>query len=176
MGNKALLITNGTYPENSGLPCLKGPEHDIDIMREALSHPEYGLFHGDEDEVISCPEFDLPSLARTIEDFLRRTSRDDFVLIYYSGHGLRPGSRLYFATSDTKEQFSSSALSTAVIIDLLEQLNRAERTMFILDCCYAGAFDKGSTASMLESSFPGEWVLCSSSATQTSKDGEEGEP
>ncbi len=174
MGNKALLIANGTYPEESGLPSLKGPRYDIDKMRAALTHPEYGLFN--EDEIICCPEYDQSRLARAIEDFLRGTSRDDFVLIYYSGHGLRPGSRLYFATSDTKEGSSASALSTAVIIDLLEELNRAERTMFILDCCYAGAFDKGGTATMLESSFPGEWVLCSSSATQTSKDGEEGEP
>jgi len=176
MGNKALLIANGTYPEESGLPCLKGPQYDIVEMREALSHPEYGLFHGDEDEIICCPEYDQSRLATAIEDFLRKTSRDDFVLIYYSGHGLRPGSRLYFATSDTKEGSLASALSTSVIIDLLEELNRAERTMFILDCCYAGAFDKGGPASMLQSSFPGEWVLCSSPATQTSKDGNEGEP
>src|SRR6516164_6955911 len=112
MSNKALLITNGAYPEQSGLVPLKGPENDLLAMKNALTHPEYGLFS--EADITSCAEYESGDLAEAIEHFLDGTSSDDAILIFFSGHGLRPDDELFLATRNTKWAKHRVSVATAV--------------------------------------------------------------
>jgi Caspase domain len=183
MGIKALLIANGAYPQESGLTPLKGPKNDLRAMKDALLHPKYGLLS--EANITCCEEYESDGLAGAIEGFLDGTSSDDAILIYFSGHGLRPYDELFLATRNTKwanyRVSVATAVSSSQINQMLRQRNVADQTIFILDCCHAGAFlDKGSSATKLRDDlqkiFPGQWVLCSSSETEPSKDGRDGEP
>ena len=176
MTNKALLIANGDYAEDSGLVALNGPAHDIDAMAKALTHRDYGLFVSA--NITRCSEYDRGRLLAEIRTFLKNTERTDFLLIYYSGHGIRESDRLYLAAKDTVKDLPATGVSSDDINVMLKGISKAERTVIILDCCHADAFNqnKGDGTGTLEKTFPGRWVVSSSSATKPSKDGDEGEP
>ncbi|MFZ9739838.1 MAG: SUMF1/EgtB/PvdO family nonheme iron enzyme, partial [Prochlorotrichaceae cyanobacterium] len=113
-------------------------------------------------------------------------SKDDFVLLFFSGHGITDDTNhLYLTTQRTaKHNFEA----TAVPAQFVQQRSArcyAKRQVIILDCCYSGAFKDGwhlkSVGLDLRRDLgidpqggEGRAVLTSSSATQTSfqQDGE----
>lgn len=178
MAYKALLIGNGQFGEDSGLRCLKGPRNDLTAMKKALTDSRYGLFKGE--DIVVCPDLERAPLITEFKKFVSSTSREDYLLIYYTGHGIKPHEKLYLAARDsTREEAWSDAVPADVIQDVLESNARAERVTLILDCCFAGAYvTKGDDGlAVLERVLPGKWYLASSSETETSKDApDEGSP
>jgi len=85
-------------------------------------------------------------INREIEAFFASGAKDDLLLLYFSGHGLKDEmGRLYFATTDTDRRFlRSTAVSAALLHDLMNDCN-SRRQVLLLDCCYSGAFARGKT-------------------------------
>jgi len=83
---------------------------------------------------------------REIEAFFASGAKDDLLLLYFSGHGLKDEmGRLYFATTDTdRKLLRSTAVSAALLHDLMNDCN-SRRQALLLDCCYSGAFARGKT-------------------------------
>jgi hypothetical protein len=133
----ALLIANSTYADPQLRP-LYSPVADAERLAEALA----GL--GDfEVEVVLDQE--SHEIKRRIVDALEPRSRDDLVLLYYSGHGLLDAyDALYLAARDSQnDQLFNSAVAASF---LREQMSHsgAGSVVLMLDCCYAGAFTRAS--------------------------------
>ncbi|SOD71037.1 caspase domain-containing protein [Jatrophihabitans sp. GAS493] len=165
---RALLIGNSTYPaDEHNLQTLKGPVKDIAALNRALVDRTTGLFA--DVDVTLLPEATSARVIRALGTFFDSASRDDVLLLYFSGHGkLDQSGRLHLCVQDTESgQLLSTAVSSARINEFAEA-SRAQNTVIILDCCYAGAFRGGDLGESVAG--PGRYVLSSCRGTQLAND------
>ncbi|WP_346290923.1 caspase, EACC1-associated type [Sphaerothrix gracilis] len=175
MAKIALLIGVSEYGE--GLTNLPGTQADIQAMQRVLESPDIGGF--DAVELLSNPN--RTQMERAIEGlFSENRSRDDLILLYFSGHGVRDESGLlYFANCITEKNaqgriLTSTAVSSVALQHYMSQ-SRSKRQVLILDCCFSGAFANDMRAKSDEEidvkaqlGAEGRAVLTSSTATQVS--------
>ena len=139
----ALLIGVGEYSE--GLLPIPSAIKDVEAMRRVLEHPDMGAF--DEVKVLANP--DKGSMEKAVEDlFLSNRQREDLVLLYFSGHGIKDqNARFYLSTKETgRDQKGDFRRSTALAASKLQEYindSRSQREVIILDCCFSGAFVQG---------------------------------
>lgn len=135
----ALIIATSSY-QDPELRQLRAPAHDVDDLAGVLGDPRIGAF-----TVTRVIDQDERQVRREIDVFLSGRGIGDLVVVYLSCHGLldRRG-RLYFAAADTvKSQLGSTGILSAWLLDQLDDC-RARRQVLILDCCFSGAFARGS--------------------------------
>ncbi len=170
MAKVALLIGVGEY--ELGLSPLPAAIKDVEALLRVLKDPDLGGF--DEVKPLISPK--LEAMQDEIETLFTGRTKDDLVLLYFSGHGIKDDrGNLYFATRVTrKDRVRSSAVSTRLIHDIMHNC-RAKRQAIILDCCFSGAFDPalqtkddGSVDLQGQLGAEGRVVLASSSSTQYS--------
>ncbi|MHC3467511.1 caspase, EACC1-associated type [Streptomyces sp. 7R007] len=136
----ALIIANDSY-DDRGLKQLKAPGHDADALAEVLRDPQIGDF-----EVVVIRNQPVQVIRRTIEHFFADRRRDDTLVLHFSCHGLKSESgELYFAASDTEPLLLEATAVAAPFVRRCMSRSRAGRTVLFLDCCYGGAFSRGSS-------------------------------
>lgn len=141
----ALLIGVSTY--QPGLSPLPSAEKDVQELQRVLQTPEMGGF----EQVKSIVNPDPLQMQREIEGLFGDRNKDDLVLLFFSGHGIKDDSgKLYFTTSLTqKTQKGELIKSTAVPASFVHEImgnSRSKRQVLMLDCCFSGAFAEGMTA------------------------------
>jgi tetratricopeptide (TPR) repeat protein len=172
----AILIGNSEFPKEPSLSALRCPQRDVEGLAAALTTQETGLF---DDPLIFINEPHhavLPAVNRVF----KQSSRQDQILIYYSGHGKQDSSgSLHLATADTEED---ALETTSIAVDAFRRLidNCAcKKVALILDCCFSGAvskdFLKGSVDDQLRQVSVGRgiYILTASTATQTAREKED---
>src|SRR6516225_11112171 len=93
----ALVIANSEY-EDPGLRQLIAPAQDADALEGVLADPEVCGF--EVKTLLNRPALEV-SLA--IEKFFLNRKREDLLLLYYSGHGLRDDDgQLYLTAVNTQ--------------------------------------------------------------------------
>lgn len=174
MAKVALLIGVSEY--EPGLNPLPAAVRDIEAMQRVLQDPEMGHF----DRVKTLANPDPQTMHYEIEILFSEASKDDLVLLFFSGHGIKDDAgNLHFATRKTRKNEKGNLIrSTAVsAYSVRETMNnsRARRQAIILDCCFSGAFeaallakDDGSIDLQTQLGAEGRVVLTSSSSTQYS--------
>ena len=174
MAKVALLIGVSEY--EVGLNPLPAAVKDVVALERILKDSEMGDF--DEVKVLTNPE--PQAMQFEVETLFSGRSKDDFVLLFFSGHGIKDdGNNLYFATRITKKSANGDLIrSTAVPARFVHEVmnnSRAKRQAIILDCCFSGAFDPslfskddGSVDLQGQLGAEGRVVLTSSSSTQYS--------
>ena len=137
----ALLVASSQYTDAT-LTRLHAPVHDVAALEAVLGAPEIGDF-----SVTSLVDRPSAVVAQEIEAFFDGRRRDDLLLLYFSGHGiLDQGSRLYFATPDTRvERPRSTAIAAGFVNDVMSEC-ASRRQVLVLDCCNSGAFARGHKA------------------------------
>ena len=165
---RALLIGNSTYPaDEHNLQTLKGPVKDIAVLNRAIVDRDSGLFA--DVDVTLLPEATSGRAIRALGRFFATATRDDLLLVYFSGHGkLDQGGRLHLCMQDTD---STDLLSTAVSSARINEFagaSRARNVVIVLDCCYAGAFRGSDLGDAVAG--PGRYVLTSCRGTQLAND------
>ena len=130
----AILIGNGAFPENSKLETLSCPSKDVEGLANVLVNR--GGY-----QITSLIDQPKSVIECQLADFMRKLTKDDLALIYFSGHGkLSEVQReLYLVTKDTKVD---SLLATAIAISQLKSFineSYCGRIIVILDCCHSGA-------------------------------------
>ncbi|GHH17598.1 caspase family protein [Streptomyces lanatus] len=136
----ALIIANDRYDDRA-LKKLKAPAHDADALADVLHDPQIGDFEVD---VISNEPSHV--LRRRIERFFSDRRRDDTLVVHFSCHGIKSESgELYFAASDTEPLLLEATAVPAQFVRRCMSRSRAGRTVLFLDCCYGGAFSRGSS-------------------------------
>ena len=142
MAKFALLIGVSEYSE--GLRPISSAILDVEAMRRVLEHPDMGAF----DQVTVLPNPDKGSMEKAVEDLFANRQRDDLVLLYFSGHGLKDQkARFFLSTRDTgRDQKGNFSLATALAATKLQEYitdSRSQRQIIILDCCFSGALVQG---------------------------------
>jgi hypothetical protein len=137
----ALIIANDKYNDES-LRDLEAPQSDANALAKVLGDPETCNFL-----VQILVNRRAHRVNQVIEAFFDDRGRDDLLLLYFSGHGVKDeDGKLYFATPDTKRnRLMSTAVSASFINDLMRR-TRSRRQVLLLDCCFSGAFAKGMIA------------------------------
>ncbi|MCP4345538.1 MAG: tetratricopeptide repeat protein [Desulfobacterales bacterium] len=142
MGNKyALLIGNSDY-EDDHIPNLTKPRRNIEDFEKILTDP--GICGFEPDHIKILADHPMSTVREDIARFFTDKSRDDFLLLYFSGHGfLDNRRRLYLSVRDTKKHLlKATAISASFISEAIGDC-RAKNQVIVLDCCFSGAF-KGS--------------------------------
>jgi hypothetical protein len=131
----ALLVATDAYVDPK-LIELGAPQHDATALASVLGDPEIGGFRVE--TLVNRP---LQEIRVRANELFSEAGRDDLVLFYISGHGLKDeAGRLHFACTDTRlSLLASTALHSQWIKDLIDN-SRAGQTVVWLDCCYGGAF------------------------------------
>jgi uncharacterized caspase-like protein len=139
-GRFALIIATSNY-EDKGLQQLVAPPQDAEALARVLSDSAIGGF--EVDILLNEPSF---STNLKIEAFFTDRKRDDLLLLYFSGHGLKDDEgRLYFATPDTqRKRLRTTTIPSTLVHDVM-RYSPSKRQVLILDCCFSGAFPKGIT-------------------------------
>lgn len=173
----ALLIASSEY-EDSYFRPLKAPAQDVEALRRVLSDPAMGAF----DSVSVHLNQPSQSLILEIEEFFDHRKRDDLLLLYFSGHGIKDEQgRLYYAARNTRHtRLVATAIAAYQVNDLIGR-SMSRRKVLLLDCCYSGAFSKaflakGDTSVGVMDEFrqgQGLVTLTASDAFQYSYEGEE---
>lgn len=145
MAKVALLIGVSEY--EYGLAPLPATINDVEAMQRVLQHPKIGNF--DEVKVLVNPQ--QPDMAVAVETLFDSRQKDDLVLLFFSGHGIKDESgKLYFATRNTRKTDKGVLIkSTTVSANFVHEVmsnSRSRREVVILDCCFSGAFAEGLLA------------------------------
>ncbi|MFC9126826.1 caspase domain-containing protein [Streptomyces sp. NPDC057099] len=137
----ALIIANDRY-DDQGLKKLKAPAQDAAALERVLHDPEIGDF---EVEVVHNASADL--MRRRIQGFFNERGRADTLLLHFSCHGIKSESgELYLAASDTEPPLLAATAVPSQFVRGCMYGTRAGLTVLFLDCCYGGAFSRGSTS------------------------------
>lgn len=142
MAKFALLIGVSEY--SAGLRPISSAILDVEAMRRVLEAPDMGAF----DQVTVLPNPDKGSMEKAVEDLFANRQRDDLVLLYFSGHGLKAqNARFFLSTRETgRDQNGDFRRATALAASKLQEYitdSRSQRQIIILDCCFSGALVQG---------------------------------
>ena len=170
----ALLIGVSQY--GAGFNQLPAATKDVEEMQRVLQHQDMGDFTF----LKSLIDPDPQEMGTAIENLFGGGSRDDLLLLFFSGHGIKDESgNLYLATRTTRKNergglIRSTAISARFVQEIMSD-SRARRQVVILDCCFSGAFgegllakDDGSIDIRKQLGGEGRAVLTSSTSTQFS--------
>ena len=125
-----------------GLSELRAPTADAAALAAVLGDPEIGGF-----EVRTLLNEPAHVVNEAVEDFLTDRSPDDLLLLHFSCHGIKDqGGDLYFAMTNTKLRLLGATAVAADFVNRRMTQSRSQRIVLFLDCCYAGAFDRGMRA------------------------------
>ncbi|MFE0453927.1 caspase family protein [Streptomyces sp. NPDC058914] len=137
----ALIIANDRY-DDRGLRKLRAPSQDASALAEVLHDPAIGDF---EVEVVRNEPVSV--ISRRIQGFFNDRRRADTLLVHFSCHGLKSeAGELYFAASDTDPRLLDATAIPAQFVHRCMRRTRAGSTVLFLDCCYGGAFSRGSSS------------------------------
>jgi hypothetical protein len=173
----ALIIANTEYSD-PGLEKLTAPRNDANDLAQILEAPEIGGF----DHVKVLLNRTESEVREMIDDFFAQKGRDDLLLLYFSGHGVRDDQgALYLAVKNTnRSKLRSTAIKSDFIKESMDQ-SRSRRQVLILDCCNSGAFAQGTKAEIggsmgtktaFEGIGYGRVILTASDATQFAWEGD----
>ncbi|HZD56072.1 MAG TPA: caspase family protein, partial [Anaerolineales bacterium] len=102
MGRRLALVIGNSIFRDPTLARLLTPDADVGGLADVLLDPEIGAF----DDVNLVVNMAASSIRRSISQFFANKTRDDLLLLYFSGHGvLDEYGRLYLATKETEHNY-----------------------------------------------------------------------
>lgn len=166
---RAISIGITKYDE---LPSLEYTTNDARSVIRAYT--EVGEVDGDRLSLLADDGDDeVPNTSGRVEssllNFLKSCSSKDTAIVFFSGHGVRLGSRFSLAGSDfNSRDGGTGVISMDRLRSALAQCD-AKMKIVILDCCHSGSF--GAAPSDIASSFrsvPGCVVIAASRPSEAS--------
>ena len=137
----ALIVASQRYDDEK-LRALRAPARDAEELARVLADESIGGF--DVEVSVDEPE---SSVRRKLERFFQNRDRDDLLLLHFSCHGIKDDEgELYFATPDTDTHSLDSTAVSGAFVERQIRRSRSRRIVLLLDCCYSGAFARGSRA------------------------------
>jgi Caspase domain len=171
----ALIIASDDY-QDPGLRRLRAPASDAQALAAVLEDPKIGGF-----QVRTLLNQPAHEVNEVVEEFFADRRPDDLLLLHISCHGVKDeDGQLYFASVNTKLRRLGATAVAAEFVNRRMNRSRSRRVLLLLDCCYAGAFERGMTARAgtgigIEEQFSGRGraVITASSAMEYAFEGDE---
>jgi hypothetical protein len=137
----ALIVANDSYTD-PGLRRLRAPASDARALTAVLSDPEIGSF-----EVRTLLNEPAHMIKLAIEEHFADRAPGDLLVVYFSCHGIKDeDGELYFAAPNTVLGRLGATAVEASFVSRCMNRTRSRRVVLFLDCCYAGAFERGLVA------------------------------
>jgi hypothetical protein len=137
----ALIVAIDDYAD-PGLRVLRAPARDARALAAVLRDPEIGAF--EVQTLVNEPSY---VVNRAVEDFFAERRPSDLLLVHFSCHGIKDeDGELHFATSNTVLGRLGATAVAAEFVSRRMGRSRSRRIVLLLDCCYAGAFERGLLA------------------------------
>jgi uncharacterized caspase-like protein len=137
----ALIVASDDYTD-PGLKRLRAPASDARALAAVLSDPEIGGF-----EVRTLFNKPAHEVNLAVEEFFSDREPGDLLLVHFSCHGVKDeDGELYFAMADTRLRRLGATAVAADFVNRRMSRTRSRRVVLLLDCCYAGAFERGMRA------------------------------
>jgi hypothetical protein len=171
----ALIVASDEYTD-PGLAQLRAPASDAQALAAVLQNPEIGAF-----QVHTLLNEPAHEVNLAVEEFFADRRPDDLLLVHFSCHGVKDeGGQLYLASANTRLRRLGATAVAAEFVNRCMSRSRSRRVVLLLDCCYAGAFERGMTARAgagmaIEEQFGGHGraVITASSAMEYAFEGNE---
>jgi uncharacterized caspase-like protein len=136
----ALVIGNSNY-QDERLPDLKSAVVDAERFATVLLDPNLGAFT----QVDTLINKMNGAIENAIEKFFKNKLREDMLLLYFSGHGIKSqNGQLFLAAQNTNSDFLRSTGIAANFIKENMGESGSQRQILLLDCCYGGAIVEGA--------------------------------
>lgn len=137
----ALIVASSDY-QDPGLRRLRTRTQDAEALAGVLRDPGIGGF-----DVRTLLDEPAHVISEAVEELFADRTRDDLLLLHFSCHGVKDESgELYFAAANTKLCRLGATAVAADFVNRRMSRSRSRRIVLLLDCCYAGAFERGMTA------------------------------
>ena len=141
-GTRSALIVASDQYTDPGLRRLRAPASDARALAAVLRDPGIGGF-----EVRTLLNEPAHVVNLAVEEFFADRRPGDLLLVHFSGHGVKDeDGELYFATSNTVLGRLGATAVAAEFVSRRMSRSRSRRVVLLLDCCYAGAFERGLVA------------------------------
>src|SRR5215510_4893418 len=122
-----------------GLQQLRAPASDARALAAVLRDPGIGDF-----EVRTLLNEPAHVVNLAVEEFFADRQPGDLLLLHFSGHGIKDqDGELYFAAPNTVLGRLGATAVSADFVSRQMNRSRSRRVVLLLDCCYAGAFERG---------------------------------
>jgi hypothetical protein len=175
-GTRSALIVASSEYADPGLRRLRAPASDAQALAAVLRDPQIGGF-----EVRTLLNESAYEVNLAVEEFFADRRPDDLLLVHFSCHGVKDqDGELYFAATNTVLRALGATAVAAEFVNRRMSRSRSRRVVLLLDCCYAGAFERGMTARAgagvgIEAQFGGRGraVITASSAMEYAFEGDE---
>ena len=137
----ALIVASSDYADPE-LRRLQTPATDARALEAVLRDPGIGGF-----EVRTLLNRPNQEVALAVEEFFADRQPDDMLLVHFSCHGIKDeDGELYFAMANSMLHRLASTAVAANFVNQRMNRSRSKRVVLLLDCCYAGAFERGMMA------------------------------
>lgn len=139
----ALIIANSQFNDPK-LARLVAPNKDAEVLKRVLEDPKIGGF-----KVTLLIDEPFSKIRREIVQLFEGRTRNDTLLLYYSGHGIKDDDgELYLATRETQTDLLGAASVEANFVRARLDKSNSQRKIIILDCCHSGAFMQGAKSAI----------------------------
>ncbi len=146
---KAVIIGINKYQDKENIPALEGAVNDATEIHDVLK--KWGTFEIADNHFLLDEGATCSVIRRSINDLLIRTVPYDFVLLYFSGHGIVDGyGNGYIVPFD---MIKSEPFVNGISMEELRKVilgSVQKKVLMILDCCYSGIAAKGEKTIAIE--------------------------
>ena len=151
LGKKAAVVIGINEYESESIPTLSGAENDAKELSEILI--KNGKFEIASNHKLIGKEAHRKAILKSVSDLFRKTAEWDFILFYFSGHGMVDEyNEGYLAPYDTDP--SDPFVAGINMEDLRRAIYQSKNSASVgimLDCCYAGIMTETTRGSNLTS-------------------------
>ncbi|MBE0670424.1 MAG: caspase family protein [Anaerolineales bacterium] len=140
-GNRYALVIGTSNYLDENFRSLNSPSVDAQRFASVLQNADIGAFT----HVELMLDKNKHEIEQAIEQFYDNKQRDDLLLLYYSGHGIKSsdGKLLLTASNTTYKALRATSVQDRFVKESMNN-SASERQILILDCCFGGAIVEGA--------------------------------
>ena len=133
----ALLIGNSDYSKSGGWTSLSSPINDINEIAKVLKK-NYNFA-----KVEVLPNTTRDKLFKTLRNLKKVITPNDYLLIYYAGHGDQDANQAYWIPVNAGKEWDENWIDTVTITAAVSRI-KTKHTLLMIDSCYVGTSFKGN--------------------------------
>jgi len=136
---KALLIGTN-YEDTNEFDTLRSPEQDAKRLYDALTHVEANAIPSDNVTLLTGEDATQVNIYTELNHIGASITSDEYLIIYFAGHGFASDQDFYLASIDSKEDRLEETAIRGSILDEIIGSVRCRGVFIVLDCCQGAGF------------------------------------